>query len=77
MRFQGPCVPTRLFRNKEVSENLLSACQLFLDKKDWQNFLQTTFEIEGEKITKYIGNYSDLKTQKKKVLQIGSQPKRR
>lgn len=38
-------------KNKEVSENLLSACQLFLDKKDWQNFLQTTFEIEKEKLS--------------------------
>lgn len=33
----------------------------FIDK-----ISQTTFEIKDEKITKYIGNYSDLKTQKKK-----------
>lgn len=44
----------------------------FIDKVS-----QTTFEIEDEKITKYIGNYSDLKEQKKKVLEIGTKPKRR
>lgn len=50
----------------------ISHDRYFIDKVS-----QTTFEIEDEKITKYIGNYSDLKTQKKKVLEIGSQPKRR
>lgn len=44
----------------------------FIDKVS-----QTTFEIEDEKITKYIGNYSDLKEQKKKILEIGTKPKRR
>lgn len=44
----------------------------FIDKVS-----QTTFEIEDEKITKYIGNYSDLKEQKKKVLEIGTKPKRK
>lgn len=44
----------------------------FIDKVS-----QTTFEIEDEKITKYIGNYSDLKEQKKNVLEIGTKPKRR
>lgn len=44
----------------------------FIDKVS-----QTTFEIEDEKITKYIGNYSDLKKQKKKILEIGTKPKRR
>lgn len=44
----------------------------FIDKVS-----QTTFEIEDEKITEYIGNYSDLKEQKKKVLEIGTKPKGR
>ena len=44
----------------------------FIDKVS-----QTTFEIEDEKITRYIGNYSDLKEQKKKVLEIGTKPKGR
>lgn len=50
----------------------ISHDRYFIDKVS-----QTTFEIEDEKITKYIGNYSDLKTQKKKVLEIGAKPKRR
>lgn len=50
----------------------ISHDRYFIDK-----ISQTTFEIKDEKITKYIGNYSDLKTQKKKILEIGSQPKRR
>ena len=66
---------------KEVEEALneyngtilfISHDRYFIDKVS-----QITFEIENEKITKYIGNYSDLKTQKKKVLEIGLQPKRR
>ena len=44
----------------------------FIDKVS-----QTTFEIEDEKITEYIGNYSDLKEQKKRVLEIGTKPKGR
>ena len=50
----------------------ISHDRYFIDK-----ISQTTFEIEDERITKYIGNYSDLKTQKKKVLEIGAKPKRR
>lgn len=50
----------------------ISHDRYFIDKVS-----QTTFEIEDERITKYIGNYSDLKTQKKKVLEIGAKPKRR
>lgn len=50
----------------------ISHDRYFIDKVS-----QTTFEIEDEKITKYIGNYSDLKTQKKKVLETSSQSKRR
>lgn len=50
----------------------ISHDRYFIDKVS-----QTTFEIEDEKITKYIGNYSDLKEQKKKVLEIGTKPKRR
>lgn len=44
----------------------------FIDKVS-----QTTFEIEDEKITRYIGNYSDLKEQKKRALENGTKPKGR
>lgn len=50
----------------------ISHDRYFIDKVS-----QTTFEIEDEKITKYIGNYSDLKTQKKKILEMCLQPKRK
>ena len=44
----------------------------FIDKVS-----QTTFEIEDEKITEYIGNYSDLKEQKKRALENSTKPKGR
>lgn len=44
----------------------------FIDKLS-----RETFEIEDEKINKYIGNYSDLKSQKKKVLELRTQPRKR
>lgn len=50
----------------------ISHDRYFIDKVS-----QTTFEIKDEKIIKYIGNYSDLKEQKKKVLEIGTKPKKK
>ena len=38
-------------QNKEAIEKLLQACQLFLDKKDWQNFVQTSTDLEKEKLS--------------------------
>ena len=40
----------------------------FIDK-----LARNTFEIEEEKINKYLGNYSDLKEQKRKVLELREQ----
>ncbi len=50
----------------------ISHDRYFIDKVS-----QTTFEIKDEKIIKYIGNYSDLKEQKKKVLEIDTKPKKK
>lgn len=50
----------------------ISHDRYFIDKVS-----QNTFEIENEKIDKYIGNYSDLKAQKRKMLELNSSPKRR
>lgn len=38
-------------KNKESVEKLLQACQLFLDKKNYQSFIETTFELEKEKLS--------------------------
>ena len=38
-------------KNKESVEKLLQACQLFLDKKNYQSFVDTTFELEKEKLS--------------------------
>ena len=38
-------------KNKESVEKLLQACQLFLDKKKYQLFIDTTFELEKEKLS--------------------------
>ena len=38
-------------KNKESVEKLLQACQLFLDKKNYQLFIDTTFELEKEKLS--------------------------
>ena len=38
-------------KNKESIEKLLQACQLFLDKKNYQSFVDTTFELEKEKLS--------------------------
>ncbi|MEE0879813.1 MAG: tetratricopeptide repeat protein [Treponemataceae bacterium] len=38
-------------QNKEAIEKLLQACQLFLDKKNYQLFVDTTFELEKEKLS--------------------------
>ena len=38
-------------QSKDAIEKLLQACQLFLDKKDWQNFLQTSTDLEKEKLS--------------------------